>query len=205
MRYKQLFFLAIFIVIALIYWFQIKPFKTSNIESNMSPAKNEPIDLNLNSENTILSNTSQQDAIKIEEIIKIFENFKYQKDFANALGVITSPQNVEEKGWLSHLLGADLADLNDSKPSPRFLNKANFHILVGFGIESIDKKDNIYYAKVNELRIINSEEETPKYITQTQNLTFEIIYSEGGYKISKYYHTNVTNLVNLKYEGFVAY
>lgn len=215
MRYKRFFFLAIFIV-ALIYWFKTKPSKisivlkddlqtTSNIESSKSPAKNEPINLNLNSENTVLSNTSQQDAIKIKEQIKIFENFKYQKDFSNAIGVMTPPQNVEEKGWLGHLLGTDLADLNNGKPSPRFLGKAYFHILVGFGIENINKKDNTYYANVNELRVINSAEGTPKYITQTQNLTFEIIIDESEYKISKYYHTNPTSSTNLKYDGFVAF
>lgn len=154
------------------------------------------------------SDIPEQEISKIQEVVKTFENLKYRKDFVGAFDQITPPQTTEEKGWLDHLLGNDLASLNNNKPSPRFSDKANFHIMAGYETESITKKSDTYYASVKEIRFVNSVKEdgdTPNYVLQTQDLTFELIDNQGVFQISKYYHTKPTSLVSLKYEGFVAY
>ena len=149
---------------------------------------------------------SHKEALEIGKVIATFEGLKYQKDFVGAIGMLTPPQNQEEKEWLDHLLGNDLADTNDGNPSPRFLNKVNFHLLVGYDIEKVTKKDNVFYAHVKEHRVLNLAEDgaSSEYKAQTQDLTFELLNNGGSYEISRYYHTNPTSLVDLKYEGFVA-
>jgi hypothetical protein len=125
-----------------------------------------------------------------------------------AFNQITPSLTVEEKGWSDHLLGNDLISMNDNNPSPRFLGKANFHIMAGYETEGITKKSDIYYTSVKEIRFVNFVKEdgdTPNYVLQTQDLTFELVNNQGAFQISKYYHTKPTSLVTLKYEGFVAY
>jgi len=150
---------------------------------------------------------SHKEALEIEKVIETFERHKYQKDFVRAIGMLTPPQNQEEKGWLDHLLGNDLAELNNDNPSPRFLNKANYHLSVGYDIEKVTKKGNVFYARIKERRVLNVAEEgaSPEYETQTQDLTFELLNNGGSYEILRYYHTNPTSVANLKYEGFVAF
>jgi hypothetical protein len=150
---------------------------------------------------------SYKEALEIEKVIVTFEEHKYQKDFVGAIKMLTPPQNQEEKGWLDHLLGNDLADINNGNPFPRFLNKVNFHLLVGYDIEKVTKRDNVFYARIKEHRILNMADEgaIPEYEAQTQDLTFELLNNGGNYEISKYYHTNPTSVTNLKYEGFVAF
>jgi hypothetical protein len=150
---------------------------------------------------------SHKEALEIEKVIATFEGLKYQKDFVGAIKVLTPPENQEEKGRLDHLLGNDLAEFNNGNPSPRFLNKANFHLSVGYDIEKITKKGNIFYAHIKELRVLNVADEaaSPEYETQAQDLIFELVNNGGNYEIPRYYHTNPTSIVNLKYEGFVAF
>ena len=119
--------------------------------------------------------------------------------------MITTPENKDEQGWLDHYLGNDLESMNNGKPSPRFLNNVNYHLLVGYDIKTITKKNDTYYANASELRIINTGDGTITYKAETQDLTFELIDINGNFKISKYYHSNPTSNANLKYEGFVAY
>ena len=146
---------------------------------------------------------SHKEALEIKKVIATFEGLKHQKDFVRAIGMLTPPQNQEEKEWLDHLLGNDLTD----SPSPRFLNKVNFHLSVGYDIEKITKKGNIFYARIKELRVLNVVEEGAgsEYETKVQDLTFELLNNGGNYEISRYYHTNPTSIANLKYEGFVAF
>ena len=146
---------------------------------------------------------NHKEALEIKKVIATFEGHKHQKDFVGAIRMLTPPQNKEEKGWLDHLLGNDLAD----SPSPRFSNKANYHLSAGYDIEKITKKDNVFYAHIKELRVLNMAEEgaSSKYETKAQDLTFELLDNGGNYEISRYYHANPTSIADLKYEGFVAF
>ncbi len=146
---------------------------------------------------------SHKEALEIEKVIVTFEGHKYQKDFIGAIGMLTPPQNQEEKEWLNHLLGNDLAD----SPSPRFSNKVNFHLSIGYDLEKVTKKGDVFYAQIKEHRVLNVAEEgaSSEYEAQIQDLTFELLDNGGNYRISKYHHTNPTSIANLKYGGFVAF
>jgi len=148
---------------------------------------------------------SGEEALEVGKVIATFEGLKYQKDFVGAIKMLTPPQTEMEEWWFNHLSGNDALRVFDS-PTPRFLNKVNFHLLVGYDIEKITKEGNVVYAHIKELRVIDlSDDGThPDPVTDIQNLTFELANSNGGYQVSRYYHTNPTSLVDLKYEGFVA-
>ena len=148
---------------------------------------------------------SEEEALKIEKVIDDFEGFKYQVNSTAAIKMLTPPQTEMEEWWLNHLSGDDALGVLDS-PTPRFLNKVNFHLSLGYDVEKITKEGDVFYAHIKELRVINVAEEgaMSKYVTDTQDLTFELVENSAGYQISRYYHTNPTSLVNLKYEGFVA-
>lgn len=150
---------------------------------------------------------SYKETLEVEKVIATFEEYKYQKDFVGAIKILIPPTNQEEKRWFDHLLGNDLVELNNGNPSPRFLNKANFHLSVGYDIEKIIKKGNVFYAHIKELRVLNVADEgaSPEYKTQTQDLTFELLNNTENYEISRYYHTNPSSIANQKYEGFVAF
>jgi len=165
------------------------------------------INLDINNQATQTVNLPENEAAEIEKELDIFEKFKFKKDFVSAVGLFTPPGNADEKQWLDHLLGNDLTSLNDSQPSPRFLNKDNFHLLAGYDIEKIEKKDDTVYTYVKELRVLNTskEGEPPDYKTDIQNLIFEMVDTDNGLIISRYYHTKPTSSVNLKYEGFISY
>lgn len=145
-------------------------------------------------------------ALEIEKVIDDFERLKYQKDFVGAIKMLTPPQTQDEEAWFGHLMGTDLKRFNDGEPSPRFLNKVNFHLSVGYDVEKITKRGDVFYTHIKELRVINVADEgaISKYVTDIQDLTFELIDNGETYEISRYYHTNPTSLVDLKYEGFVA-
>lgn len=149
---------------------------------------------------------SEQEALEIEKVIATFEGLKHQKNSVGAIKMITPPQTKDEEWWLNHLIGNDLVLYPEDEPSPRFSNKVNFHLLAGYDIEKITKKDNIIYAHIKELRVIDVADEgaPPEPVTDIQDLTFELVNNNGSYEISRYYHTNPTSLVDLKYEGFVA-
>ena len=91
-------------------------------------------------------------------------------------------------------------------PSPRFSNKVNFHLLVGYDIKKITKDGNVFYVHIKELRVIDVADEgaPPKPVTDIQDITFELVDDGGSYQISRHYHTNPASSVDLKYEGFVA-
>lgn len=145
-------------------------------------------------------------ALEIEKVIDAFERLKYQRDFVGAIKMLTPPQTQEEEAWFGHLLGTDLKRFKDGDPSPRFLNKVNFHLSVGYDVEKITKRGDVFYVHIKELRVINvaNEGAISDYVTDIQDLTFEVIDNGESYQISRYYHTNPTSLVDLKYEGFVA-
>lgn len=168
-----------------------------------NPTKNISINLILNSDKPQLQNVSEKEAVEIEKTMAIFEQYKYEKDFVGAINMMTPPENKEEQSWLDHLLGTDLKKIN-VQYSSRFLDKVNFHFLVGYNIEKIEKKNNTFYISVKELRVLNTAEEgvSLKYETSMQNITFEI---SNNYEISKYYHSKSTTIANLKYEGFAAF
>jgi len=149
---------------------------------------------------------SGEEVLEVGKVIATFEELKYQKNFVGAIKMLTPPQTKDEEWWFDHLLGNDLALIPEDEPSDRFSNKVNFHLLVGYDIEKITKDGNIVYAHIKELRVIDlSDDGThPDPVTDIQNLTFELVNSNGGYQVSRYYHTNPTSLVDLKYEGFVA-
>jgi len=69
---------------------------------------------------------------------------------------------------LTILLGNDPVDTNNGNLSPRFLNKTNYHLLVGYDIEKVTKKGNVFYARIKERRVLNVAEEgaSPEYETQ---------------------------------------
>jgi hypothetical protein len=171
------------------------------------PARNFSVSLSINNSETQTINLSDEETKEVKEEIEIFEKYKHDKDFVSAIGLITAPENTEEKGWLDHFLGNDVSSANNGQPIPRFFNKDKFHLLVGYDIEKIEKRDNVIYASVQELRIINASEEgaPPNWQTDIQNLTFEVVGTNDGLKISKYYHTEPNRLVDLKYEGFMAF
>lgn len=148
---------------------------------------------------------SEQEALKVRKVIATFEGLKYQKDFVGAIKMLTPPQTNDEKWWFDHLSGNDALRVLDS-PTPRFLNKVNFHLLTGYDIEKIAKDGNVYYAHVKELRVIDVADEgaPPEPVTDIQDITFELVDDGETYQISRYYHTKPTSLVDLKYEGFVA-
>jgi len=148
---------------------------------------------------------SGEEALEVGKVIAAFEGLKHQKDFVGAIKMLTPPQTNDEKGWFDHLSGNDALRVFDS-PTPRFLNKVNFHLLVGYDIEKITQEGNVFYAHIKELRVIDlSDDGThPNPVTDIQDLTFELVNSNGGYQVSRYYHTSPTSLVDLKYEGFVA-
>lgn len=148
---------------------------------------------------------SEDEAVEAEKVIETFERLKHQKDFVEAIKMLTPPQTEMEKWWFDHLSGNDAVRVLGS-PSPRFLNKVNFHLLAGYDIEKITKKNGVVYAHIKELRVIDvaNEGARPEPVTDTQDLTFELIDNGESYQISRYYHTNPTSLVDLKYEGFVA-
>jgi len=150
---------------------------------------------------------SHKEALEIEKVIATFEGHKYQEDFVGAIRMLTPPENQKEKEWLNHLLGNDLAEFNNGTPSPRFSNKVNFHLSVGYDIEKITKKDNVFYVRIKELRVLNVAEKgaSSEYEAQTQDLTFELSNNAGNYEISRYYHTNSSSVANLKYEGSAAF
>jgi hypothetical protein len=211
-RFKtsSLFLVTIVILIGIImtvFYLHPNPAKKTTVSGKPAVESN-LVDLRQSQGISIVSDVPVQETAKIQEVIKIFENLKYQKDFVAAIGMFTLPQTTEEKEVLSGLLGEDLASLNDGKPSPRFTYKANFHIMAGYETESITKKGDVYYVSVKELRFIDFVKEdgdTPNLVLQAQDLTFELVNNQGTFQISKYYHANPTSLVTLKYEGFVAY
>lgn len=149
---------------------------------------------------------SEQEALEIGKAIETFEGLKYQKDFVGAIKMITLPQTKDEEWWFNHLLGNDLALYPEDQPSHRFSNKVNFHLLAGYDIEKITREGNIFYAHIKELRVIDVADEgaRPEPVTDIQDLTFELVKNNGSYQISRYYHTNPTTLVDLKYEGFTS-
>lgn len=118
----------------------------------------------------------------------------------------TPSQTKDEEWWFNHLLGNDLTLIPENEPSDRFSNKVNFHLLVGYDIEKITKEGNVFPAHTKELRVIDVADESapPEPETDIQDLTFELANNNGSYEISRYYHTNPTSLVDLKYESFVA-
>ena len=120
--------------------------------------------------------------------------------------MVTPPQTNDEEWWLNHLLGNDLVLYPEDEPSPRFSNKVNFHLLAGYDIEKITREGDVIYAHIKELRVIDVADEgaRPNPVTDIQDLTFELVNGGESYQISRYYHTNPTSLVDLKYEGFVA-
>jgi len=148
----------------------------------------------------------EQEALEISEVVETFERLNYQKDFVRAIKMITSPKTKDEEWWFDHLLGNDLELIPEDEPSDRFSNKVNFHLLVGYDIEKITKEGNVVYAHIKELRVIDVADEgaPPKPVTDIQDITFELVDDGESYQISRYYHTNPTSLVDLKYEGFVA-
>jgi hypothetical protein len=148
---------------------------------------------------------SEQEALEMGKVIATFEGLKHQKNFVEAIKMLTPPQTEMEEWWFNHLSGNDALRVFDS-PTPRFLNKVNFHLLVGYDIEKITKEGNVFYAHIKELRVIDLSDDgtDPNPVTDIQDLTFELVNSNGGYQVSRYYHTNPTSLVDLKYEGFVA-
>jgi hypothetical protein len=149
---------------------------------------------------------SEGEALEIGKVIATFEELKYQKDFVGAIKMLTPPQTNDEEWWFDHLLGNDLTLIPEDEPSDRFLNKVNFHLLVGYDIEKITKDGNVVYAHIKELRVIDVADEgvSPKPVTDIQDITFELVGDGESYQISRYYHTNPISLVDLKYEGFVA-
>jgi len=189
--------------VVIVYYLQTNREKGVNENSKETPQVN----LTLNREKPQLLEISETEALEIEKVIAYFEEYKYKKDFVGAIGMLTPPKDQEEGGWLDHLLGTDLVKLNNDKPSPRFTNKVNYHLLVGYDIWKITKKEGVFYTYVKELRVLNVAEEgtIPKYETKMQDLTFELLNNERHYKISKYYHANPSSSVNLKYEGFAAF
>lgn len=94
-----------------------------------------------------------------------------------AIEILTLPENQEEKEWFNHLLGNDLAEFTGGKPFLKSLNKVNYHLTVGYDIEKIAKEDDVFYAHVKELRVLDVAEEgaNPKYKAQMQDLTFELL------------------------------
>lgn len=148
---------------------------------------------------------SEQETLEVGKVVETFERLKHQKNYVAAIKMLTPPQTEMEEWWFNHLSGNDALRVFDS-PTPRFLNKVNFHLLVGYDIEKMTKEGNVFYVHIKELRVIDlSDDGThPDPVTDIQDLTFELVNNNGDYQISRYYHTNPTSLVDLKYEGFVA-
>lgn len=149
---------------------------------------------------------SEEEALEIEKVVEAFEGLKHKRDSVGAIKMLTSPQTKDEEWWFNHLLGNDLVLYPEDEPSPRFSNKVNFHLLVGYDIEKITREGDVIYTHIKELRVIDVADEgaPPETVTDTQDLTFELIDNGENYQISRYYHTNPTSLVDFKYEGFVA-
>lgn len=189
---------------AVVYCWQTKSHKEAVVDE--TPVKNPVSAFWLVQGDPQYLGVSEGEALELGKVIAAFEGLKHQKDFVGAIKMLTPPQTNDEKGWFNHLLGNDLVLYPDDEPFPRFLNKVNFHLLVGYDIEKITKEGNVVYAHIKELRVIDlSDDGThPDPVTDIQNLTFELVENSAGYQVSRYYHTNPTSLVDLKYEGFVA-
>lgn len=186
----------------------IQNYQPTALEKYSEGSTNErsPINFWLCEEDPQHLDVSEEEALKIEKVIDDFEGLKHQKDFVGAIEMLTPPQTKDEEWWFDHLLGNDLALSPEDEPSDRFSNKVNFHLLVGYDIEKIAKDGNVIYVHIKELRVIDVADEgaPPKPVTDVQDLIFELIDNGKIYQISRYYHTNPTSLVDLKYEGFVA-
>jgi len=176
-------------------------------ELNKKPTEDFSIDLRIDNNKPQFASLSEEEILEVEKTIEIFEKCKYKKDFVKAIKMLTPAENQEEKEWLDHLLGNDLVEFNNGKPSPRFTNKVNYHLLVGYEIEKIAKRGEVFYAYTKELRLLNVAEEgvDSNYKAEIQDLTFELLNNTGTYEISRYYHTNSSSIANLKYEGFTAF
>ena len=203
----MLFILTLFIFAILTSAYYLKIKSKEGVGPNEGSIGDFSIALKLSHEKPQFSDVSEKEATEIEKTIDIFEKYKYKRDFVAAIKMLNPPENQDEKGWLNHLFGNDLAYLNNGNPSPRFFNKANYHLLVGYDTERIIKKGGAFYAYVRELRVLNVAEEgvSPKYEAKIQGLTFELVSNTKSYEISRYYHTNHSSTANLKYEGFVAF
>ncbi|OGV94728.1 hypothetical protein A3A66_01825 [Microgenomates group bacterium RIFCSPLOWO2_01_FULL_46_13] len=194
-----------FVVLVVGLLFFIYRPKTEKVKPN-GLATDFSISLEIDGKETQIIDLHEDEKVQIEEKIDEFEKFKYNKDFVAAIGLFSAPENTEEEGWLDHLLGNDLIMFNDNQPSPRFFNNDKFHLLVGYDIEKIERRENVLYAFVKELRVLNNSEGTvPNYQTQVQDLTFELVNTSDGYQISRYYHAKPTSTNDLKYEGFMAF
>lgn len=203
---KKLLVATLFILVSLagVYCWQTRSHKEKII--NSAPVESPVFVFWLSWGDPQYAGISEDEAVEAEKAIETFERLKHQRDFVGAIKMITPPQTEDEEWWLGHLLGNDLAGANEGNPSPRFPNKVNFHLLAGYDIEKITKEGNIFYAHIKELRVIDvaNEGAHPEPVTDIQDLTFELVNNNGSYEISRYYHTNPTSLVDLKYEGFVA-
>lgn len=195
--------LLIFVSLAGVYCWQTKSHKEKVVEE--TPVESPVFAFWLIKDDPQYLGVSEQEALEIEKVIETFERLKHQKDFVGAIKMITPPQTKMEKWWFNHLSGNDAVRALGS-PSPRFLNKVNFHLLAGYDIEKVTREDNVFYAHIKELRVIDvaNEGARPEPVTDIQDLTFELVKNNEGYQISRYYHTNPTTLVDLKYEGFTS-
>ena len=204
-RQALLYFAAIGVLFAVGYWVtRAKPQE----KVKEQPTKDFSITLDFDGKDTQNVNVSDQEVQKVKKEIDLFEKYKYQKDSVSAIELLTPPADQVEKGWLDHFLGNDLASLNNGSPSPRFLNKDKLHLLVGYHIEKIEKKDGVIYVSTKELRVLDVSEEGAtlrRFETNPQDLTFEIINTDNGLHISQYYHAKATSVALKKYEGFVSY
>lgn len=177
--------------------------KESIIEQQL--VKTVSIKLDFDNKDVIVEQGLDNKLIDIENLLEKFEKYKFDKDFVSAINMITTPENDKEKGSFDHFMGNDLIKENE-QPSPRFFNKDKFHILVGYDIEKIEKKENTFFVYVKELRNLANFDNYPlKYTADIQNLIFEMELINDKLIISKYYHQNPTSLANLKYEGFVSF
>jgi hypothetical protein len=200
--FKKLFVATLLVLasLAVVYCWQTKSHKEAVVDK--TPVENPSFAFWLVQGDSQYLGVSEGEALEIEKVIATFEGLKHQKDFVGAIKMLTPPQTNDEKGWFDHLLGNDLTLIPEDEPSDRFLNKVNFHLLVGYDIEKITKDGNIVYAHIKELRVIDLSDDgaNPDPVTDIQDLTFELVNSNGGYQVSRYYHANPTSLVDLKYE-----
>jgi hypothetical protein len=82
-------------------------------------------------------------------------------NFVSAIQMLTLPENEEGRGWLSHFVGNDLASLNNKSSLPRLQNKDKFRLLTGYQIEKIEKKDEMIFVIVKELRVLENLKKEP--------------------------------------------
>jgi len=151
---------------------------------------------------------NEKERKEIEDFVYSFEGFRQTKDVDKVISYFTPPISNEEKAELDFMMGKDLA-IDNSKPLPRLFTTQLFNNSVAESvIKEISKSGDTITVAVDELRVSYSGLSEPPakigYTAMIEACILELVRSNEGYKINKYYRQSPNKDMFLKYEGLYS-